>query len=532
MSQESEDLYNHYDWEENELALLPYGFEPLEVLVNKNNADDVAFTAKWRTLQVATDHLRKPWNIIKQDKSIELITQNNHWELVHPGIKHITVTDWKTLTGTFQDKAVHWSKTNNTFLYDNNRRVHFPQKPDEEEEVSQLLESSTQILERTKTKLTPETTPAHVPGALPETPEQPRNPIPQAPRPGPSKVIPMQPRQTTTTTQQPTPPVSKSHTTMSTAKPDKALGTPPEPFDGTATKAEGFLSALQNYYYLNESLYSTESRRVAAALTHFQVGSAAGEWARDKQTAALEQTPINYGTWNDFINDFKKHFVPVQSEQQAMNTIWTLKMNNRPFHEWYQEWSTYASRSGANDATKMYAFRQALPAGLNDRLVGLSPAPTTLTDLVDKARLFDQQWQLWRKSQNTNSGQRPNTSPRIRHTATDDPNISYADTTQPNTKKGKLSKEEREQRFKSGVCLYCGKKGHFARECRSRPNTNQTGRPCYNNPARTRATEVTTEHPTEEPKPDNAATVAQVYQDPQYHFVTPDSQSIDPSEDF
>jgi hypothetical protein len=36
----------------------------------------------------------------------------------------------------------------------------------------------------------------------------------------------------------------------------KALGTPPEPFDGAASKAETFLSALQNYYYLNEALYN------------------------------------------------------------------------------------------------------------------------------------------------------------------------------------------------------------------------------------------------------------------------------------
>jgi hypothetical protein len=58
-----------------------------------------------------------------------------------------------------------------------------------------------------------------------------------------------------------------------------ALGTPPEPFDGAASKAETFLSALQNYYYLNEALYNTQSRRVAATLSHFKVGTAAGEWA-------------------------------------------------------------------------------------------------------------------------------------------------------------------------------------------------------------------------------------------------------------
>jgi hypothetical protein len=184
---------------------------------------------------------------------------------------------------------------------------------------------------------------------------------------------------------------------MSQAQP-KAVGTPPEQFDGTASQAEGFLSALQNYYYLNESLFPDESRKVVAALTHFKVGSPAGEWARDKQTAALAATPITFGTWNDFTTEFKAHFIPVRTEQQAMNAIWQLKMGNRPFHEWYQEWSTYASRSGANDATKMYTFHQALPQGLNDKLVGVSPAPTTLTTLVEHARLFDQQWQMWRRA--------------------------------------------------------------------------------------------------------------------------------------
>ena len=182
---------------------------------------------------------------------------------------------------------------------------------------------------------------------------------------------------------------------MSTSTP-KVVGTPPEPFDGTASKAESFLSALQSYYYLNEAIFLNESWRVAAMLSHFKVGTPAGEWARDKQEAVLAARTIDYGTWKDFIDSFKKHFILIQTQQQAMNTIWNLKMGNCPFHDWYQEWSTYTSRSNANDATKMFAFCQALSQGLNDKLVGVSPAPTTFDDLVDKAHLFDQQWQLWR----------------------------------------------------------------------------------------------------------------------------------------
>jgi hypothetical protein len=136
----------------------------------------------------------------------------------------------------------------------------------------------------------------------------------------------------------------------------KLVGTPPEQFNGTAAKAESFLSALQNYYYLNEALFTDESRRVAAALSHFKVETPAEEWARDKQNTALTGNHITYGMWQTFLNDFKKHFIPIQTKQQAMNAIWTIHIKNRPFHEWYQEWSTYAACSGANNATKMFAF--------------------------------------------------------------------------------------------------------------------------------------------------------------------------------
>jgi hypothetical protein len=59
----------------------------------------------------------------------------------------------------------------------------------------------------------------------------------------------------------------------------KVVGTPPEAFDGKPEKAETFWSQLENYYYLNEAAFTTESRRVSAALTHFKSGTPAGDWA-------------------------------------------------------------------------------------------------------------------------------------------------------------------------------------------------------------------------------------------------------------
>jgi len=144
-----------------------------------------------------------------------------------------------------------------------------------------------------------------------------------------------------------------------------------------------------------------------------------------------------------------------------------MKMGTRPFHDWYQEWSTHASRLGANDKMLMYAFQQALLQGLNDKLVGVTPAPTTFAGLVEKARHFDQQWQLWRRpAQSTNSSQRPQ-GPRVRSNNMDsnDPSINAVDTEVRAFKK--LSKEEQDNQQKNNECFYCGKKYHFAKDCHS-----------------------------------------------------------------
>ena len=315
---------------------------------------------------------------------------------------------------------------------------------------------------------------------------------------------------------------------MTTTASTKVLGTAPEAFDGTASKAEGFLGALRNYYYLNESLYPDDSKRVASALTHFKVGTSAGEWARDHQDAAQKQTPIDYGSWADFLTAFKDHFIPVQSAQQAMNALWTVKMGNRPFHEWYQEWSTYAARSEANDATKMYAFRQALPQGLNDKLVGVTPAPTTLTDLVEKARSFDQQYQLYRQTTGNPSNPRRNQGARMRSSTTDDANVNLTNMSD-SPRYQKLSEEEKAARKASNACFYCGKEGHFVRNCRSCPPRR---RPPFKGQARTRVTETGEEAPSENKEEHtDTTTVSRIYHDPQYHFEIPEI-AIDEVEDF
>jgi hypothetical protein len=59
---------------------------------------------------------------------------------------------------------------------------------------------------------------------------------------------------------------------MSTAT-NKMRGSHLDAYTGKADEAESFWSALNNYYWLNRDVYTDQSEKVSAALTHFKVGN-------------------------------------------------------------------------------------------------------------------------------------------------------------------------------------------------------------------------------------------------------------------
>ena len=81
---------------------------------------------------------------------------------------------------------------------------------------------------------------------------------------------------------------------------------------------------------------------MAAALTHFKLGTPAGDWASDHLSMALAATPINYGTWAAFKMAFEAQFIPPQMQIEAIQKIYNTPMGSREFNEWFQEWSMQA----------------------------------------------------------------------------------------------------------------------------------------------------------------------------------------------
>src|ERR1700761_4854744 len=429
-----------------------------------------------------------------------------------------------------------------------------PSESSDQAEVSQLLESATSKVAALITQVSCPQTPQIVPGGLPVTPATPAAPVPSTSLPTPLatvfhslppvvppvRVVTPPPRRPTAP---PIPPRTKTplpQIPMSSAKntsSPKLLGAPPEAFDGKPEKAEAFWNNLENYYYLNSNSFPDEGKKVSSALTHFKLGTSAGEWAQDVQKEALSKSSIDFGKWTDFRDKFKKHFIPAHSKLEATNAMYSSKMGTRPFNEWYQDWSTYASRSGANEETQMFAFRKALPQALHQKIMGVFPQPTTLEGLAEKAREFDRLWRMY-----TNPAFTRSSGPRTRALATDEDHTQVNATTSMASRPllgGKISKEEKDRRYKEKLCFYCGKPNHTAKECRVKKSTLSQGprnghprNPRQGADFRARAT-VTQEESNEEVyDEEHPAQVSSMYQVPRPRFDIPRPHSAPVNEDF
>jgi hypothetical protein len=182
------------------------------------------------------------------------------------------------------------------------------------------------------------------------------------------------------------------------------LGTAPESFNRSADKAITFWNILENYYTTNVVVYDNNNKKILAALTHFKLRTQAREWASDHMATALAAAQVTYEMWATFKADFKAQFILPQTQLDTITKIHSLLMGGKEFNIWFQEWSQYKCRSQVDEATKIYAFRKNLNPSLYQKIIQITPQPTTLAALVDKARDLDQNWHLYGGPRNSSRG--------------------------------------------------------------------------------------------------------------------------------
>ena len=112
---------------EEEVNALPFNATDFEVYFNEETQVRSQF-ANWNDRQIQR-YQQGPWENYHNDKPLTL----DDWEQHYPFISAVQELDKHTLTGTYRNKQVRWSRTQRAWVYLNHRPVNFYTLPEHPE---------------------------------------------------------------------------------------------------------------------------------------------------------------------------------------------------------------------------------------------------------------------------------------------------------------------------------------------------------------------------------------------------------------
>ncbi|KAI5121897.1 hypothetical protein M0805_001101 [Coniferiporia weirii] len=286
----------------------------------------------------------------------------------------------------------------------------------------------------------------------------------------------------------------------------------PNEFDGTREYARRFLSSCKTYLRVNKHIYDTDELKINFVLSFMQTRTA-GDWAINRESLASAynvdakgnklSTIVGYGTWDDFVKDFKSTFITTDDTNEAQQALIKLKQTGTA-DDFNNQFQSLATRSGITSPEALIALYQArLTPALLKTIYNCDTIPTTINDWYKAASRSDNIYRRLRAIQGP-----PPTNPqnnRFRKFSNNRPSPNYNSTsTSSNTNRPpRLTPEERDKCFKEGRCLACREKGHNSRDCPKFP---------IGNTRTIRTTEQTTEielpTPVQEENPPTPSNVA------------------------
>ncbi|KAI5115377.1 hypothetical protein M0805_000619 [Coniferiporia weirii] len=239
----------------------------------------------------------------------------------------------------------------------------------------------------------------------------------------------------------------------------------------------------------------------------------AGDWAINHESIASAYnvdskgnkltTIVRYGTWGDFVKDFKTTFITTDDTNEAQQALIRLKQTGTA-DDFNNQFQSLATRSGITSPEALIALYQAgLTPALLKSIYNCDTMPTTINAWYLAASRSDNIYRHLRAiqgppppTQQNNRFRKFSSNPRTN-------NYNTTNTSSNTNRPPRLTPEERDKCFKEGRCLACREKGHNSRECTKFP-TNNTRTICTTE----QTTEMDPPTPTPEPNPPTPNDVA------------------------
>ncbi|KAI5116842.1 hypothetical protein M0805_006074 [Coniferiporia weirii] len=255
----------------------------------------------------------------------------------------------------------------------------------------------------------------------------------------------------------------------------------PNEFDGTREYARRFLSSCETYLRVNKHIYDTDELKINFVLSFMQTRTA-GDWAINRESLASAHnvdakgnklsTIVGYGTWENFVNDFKSTFITTDDTNEAQQALIKLKQTGTA-DDFNNQFQSLATRSGITSPEALIALYQAgLTPALLKTIYNRDTMPATINDWYKAASRSDNIYRRLRAiqgplppTQQTNRFKRFSNTPRTS-------NYNNSGTSSNANRPPRLTPEECDKCFKEGRCLACREKGHNSRDCTKFPTSN------------------------------------------------------------
>ena len=171
------------------------------------------------------------------------------------------------------------------------------------------------------------------------------------------------------------------------------LGQPPT-FDGTPEKARGWFNNTQLYLLVNKEIYNDDDKKIAFALSFMREGSAA-LWALTETEAALKRNPLNFGTWQDFLNKFSASFILENTKDQAIAWMTTAKVDKKtPLMDYISQFKNNAALSEINNQDVLINFySRGIPPVLMKKIYGMDTVPNHIDKWYQQTLHFQHVWE-------------------------------------------------------------------------------------------------------------------------------------------
>jgi hypothetical protein len=255
----------------------------------------------------------------------------------------------------------------------------------------------------------------------------------------------------------------------------------PDTYEGQRGKLKAFLCQLDLFFGFNVDRFPTEKDKVLFATTYLR--GPAFEWMevflsdfmknKMKLSEAEIETQEMFHSYATFQEKIKRVFGNADEKRDAERRIEGLSQSTSAAH-YASEFQQYAGRVDWNEAALIRQFYRGLKERVKDE-VAKDERDDDLQELISRAIKIDnrQHERKLEKKGEYRTHHKPSTNTKSNYYG---PQPMELDATRF---KGKLSQRDRDYRMKNKLCLYCGKPGHRANECRAKadgPRLTKTDR--------------------------------------------------------